>query len=219
MGFLFGQSNIDFRFDTYVDGDFVTHADNIIESTAMWIGNSAPVWMEENQRFYGRITGIQQNKITGYQLSLPHFSAFVKASKNLVLSLKVVGFSINEDSPQILGGGIRLNLGDKENPKWQFIAERIHISGLRDFRLNTTSLSFARKFIFWNITSSFGFGVNAYKASTFSQIEAIPKNINKEINFISLHSTFPIRYFEIGFGLKLYTHVSTIQFSLAKGFR
>lgn len=64
MGFLFGQSNIDFRFDTYVDGDFVTHADNIIESTAMWIGNSAPVWMEENQRFYGRITGIQQNKIT-----------------------------------------------------------------------------------------------------------------------------------------------------------
>ena len=50
IGILSGQNNIDFRFDTYSDIELSNQAENIINSTVMWVGHSSPVWMESNQR-------------------------------------------------------------------------------------------------------------------------------------------------------------------------
>jgi len=219
IGILSGQNNFDFRFDTYTDIDLSDQAESIINSTVMWLGQSSPVWMESNHRINFKIMvdkGIEKNQLN--RLSLPDFSMFIKASRNFTLSLKMVGFSLNDDAPQIIGGGLKLNLGDANNHLWQFSADRTHINGLRDFNLNTTTLAFFRRIQIQNITTSLGIGVNAYKGSVLNFLEEIEKNINGEKNFFTFDVSMPILGFKLGTGLSIYPQLNTIHFSLTKGF-
>jgi len=219
IGILSGQNNINFRFDTYSDIELSNQAENIINSTVMWVGHSSPVWMESNQRLSLKLmtdNSVEQDQLFGW--GLPDFSMFIKASRNFTFSLKMAGFSLNEDAPQVIGGGLRLDLGDVDNPLWQFSADHTQINGLRDFHLNTTTLTFFRKFQIRNITSFLGIGVNTYKGRVLNFLEEIEKNINGEKNYFTFDISMPFLDFQLGTGLSVYPQTNTIHFSLAKGF-
>ncbi|MBL7013212.1 MAG: hypothetical protein ISR83_02215 [Candidatus Marinimicrobia bacterium] len=219
IGILSGQSNIGFRYDTFADIELSDQAENIINSTVMWVGQSSPVWMENNQRFSIKLLAdksVMKNNLYGW--SLPNFSMFIKASRNLTLSLKMTGFSLKEDLPQVIGGGLRLNLGSDENPLWQFSADRSQINGLRDFRLNTTTLTFFRKYHIRNFTTSLGIGVNTFKGRALNFLEEIEKNIEGEKNFFNIHVSIPAFGFHLGTGLSIYSQMNILRFSLERGF-
>ena len=192
LAFSFAESAI-FRFDE-------APIRTIVYSSSFWLSGSPVIDPKSENRLmfqtgYSSIFNIQEASHWFY----PNIDIGAKITKNLCLTTKAYGFSMEKDSPQILGAGIQYYYGtNKDTLDWSTCIHRVDLKGLEHFKLTSITLDI-RKWLSWNFMRlRIGAGSNFFKEYSYIENYNTPNRIEGQINFIGLDIIMPLSIFIFG---------------------
>ena len=135
-----------------------------IESKLAYFGSRAGVWVGSvggdawdgsctGKPFFTLVRSLCAPICTKFQFGL-------KPSDNLMLSGKFFGVHLDEESPQIVGGGIHYISG--ENQDWVISFQKSALNGINDFRIASTLFHLDKRLRRSFYDFFIGFGINYF---------------------------------------------------------
>ena len=216
MSFLLSQS-ADFRYNGYNENEILLKSGNISRLSSLWLTDQISIGREVSQQLIIKI-GYSKfiKKINGINWTLPDLNLSLRISNYLFISVKIYGFHLSNDSPQIHGAGIHYLLGN--NTIWMVSYQKNALNGLKDFRLVSSSLNVEYFYPFSKYELFFTLGSNTYKQSNYYFFENLPSRLDNEINFIGMKFLIPYESLKFGFFVKMNTDFFLSQISISKIF-
>ena len=213
---VYSQS-ADFRFDTTVCQECDNYAKSVIRSSSFWLSESPAVDpMSKNRIMIQSGVSSVVTKIGKQYLTYPNFDIAIKATNNLALTGKVFGFSVEKESPQILGAGIQYYFGGKDTLDWATSIQRVDLKGLNHFRLTSLTIDI-RKWVEWRMFQfRIGAGSNFFKEQSYSGNHTAPTNMEGQINFVGMDAFISYSFAKFGFGTRINSDSSFITCFIQK---
>ena len=148
---------------------------------------------------YGRSIAITNNR---NYISYPNIDFGLKAMKNLSVTAKLNGVSLDNEFFHVIGSGVQYFYGGEDTLNWVSCIQRVDLKGGKDFKLSTVTMDI-RKLINFNFFQfRIGIGSNFYKKTSFDNIAAQFTTKKEQINFIGLDAI--IFHHILNFGIDIY---------------
>jgi len=155
-------------------------------------------------------------KIGNQYWTYPNFDIAIKATNNLALTGKVFGFSVEKESPQILGAGIQYYFGGKDTLDWATSIQRVDLKGLNHFRLTSLTIDI-RKWVEWRMFQfRIGAGSNFFKEQSYSGNHSAPSTMEGQINYFGLDALQNFSIYKVGLGMRINPNLSFLTLFLQK---
>lgn len=181
------SQSANFSFETSGCRDCDQYANGIVQRSSLWLSESPVMDPMKSSRILIR-TGLTApiQKLDDKVWTYPDFDVGLKMTNNLAITGKIYGFSIEKDSPQVLGAGIQYFFGEKDTLDWIMSIQRIDLKGLNDFRLSSLTIDF-RKWITWEpFQLRLGVGSNFFKEKSYIYNDDISPRMEGQTNYIGI---------------------------------
>ena len=202
------------------DGKFRIKSDNLeqkIYSSSLWLTSAPYIDPLGDKRFifqagFSSIKFQNNNKILLY----PNIDMGLKITRNLSIICKSYGFISENDSPQVLGGGLQYYFGNNDTLDWIISIQRADLNGLKHYNLKTITMDLRKWFSINNMRIRIGIGSNVFKERSYIDEYDIPTTLEGQTNFIGLNMLHPIAGFIFGLELKVGPQQSNTSIFLQK---
>ena len=211
------SQSVDFRYSNIDKESLHAYAIKVASLSTLWLSEQINTPRTNRYRLfikYGQSLILKE--INNKKWILPNLELGVKPTDNLLLSGKFFGLNLDEDAPQVIGGGIHYITG--ENNNWTISFQKSAINGLNDFRLVSTSFNI-KKLVHQSFFDMYvDFGANYYISNSYYNSVELPKKIERDLNHIGLQFLIPFNSLNILISSKVSSENHLIQASLIKGF-
>jgi hypothetical protein len=168
------SQSVDFRYSNIDKESLHAHAIKVASSSTLWLSEQINTPRTNRYRLFFKYgQSLILKEINNKKWILPNLELGVKPTDNLLLSGKFFGLHLNNDAPQIIGGGIHYITG--ENNNWTISFQKSAINGLNDFRLVSTSFNIKKLFHQSFFDMYVDFGANYYISNSYYNSVDLPK--------------------------------------------
>ncbi|MEL1234250.1 MAG: hypothetical protein VW667_10125, partial [Candidatus Neomarinimicrobiota bacterium] len=122
----------------------------------------------------------------------------IRVTKNLSIVNKVFGFKVDNEHPQIMGGGLQYYFGGGDSLDWSATVQRINLKGLKYFSLSSLSIDLRKWYNLKSYKFRLGIGSNYFKERTHTNTDVLPSLIKGQINYLGFDFSLPLGTFNIG---------------------
>ena len=216
LSIIFCQS-ASFSYKEISEQSLQRHAQKTAKYSSLWLSGHINTLRLNKYKLYIRYTqSLFLKEINGQNWVLPSFQFGLKPSDNLMLSGKFFGVHLDEESPQIVGGGIHYISG--ENQDWTISLQKSALNGINDFRIVSTLFHLDKRLQKSFYDFFIGFGINYFISNSYFSSAELSKKIEGELNYLSLAVAVPYKTINMCALSQLSPDNQLFQLALVKGF-
>ena len=216
LSIIFCQS-ASFSYKEISEQSLQRHAQKTAKSSSLWLSGHINTLRLNKYKLYIRYSqSLFLKEINGQNWVLPSFQFGLKPSDNLMLSGKFFGVHLDEESPQIVGGGIHYISG--ENQDWSISLQKSALNGINDFRIVSTLFHLDKRLQKSFYDFFIGFGINYFISNSYFSSAELSKKIEGKLNYLSLAVAVPYKTINMCFLSQLSSDNQLFQLALVKGF-
>ena len=213
---IFCQS-ANFSYKEIAEQNIQGHAEKVATTSSLWLSDQINILRLNKYKLYLKYSqSVFFKEINGLNWVLPSFQLGFKPTDNLMISGKFFGVHLDEESPQIIGGGLHYIAGENQDLVISF--QKSALNGINDFRVVSTFFHIDKRLqkSFYDVF--IGFGINYYISNSyFSSIE-LPKKIEGDLNCLSLAIIIPYKTINVCVSSQISSKNQLFQLALVKGF-
>jgi hypothetical protein len=189
---------------------------SILLSTGYWISKTPIINPSSKAKIHFQNSFLN---LSGFKNDTfyPNITLSAQISKNLILSSKVFSFRANNDSPQIIGGGLQYYFGTKKDTLNNlFIIQKTDIKGLEYFYLSSINVELKKWIQLNSFHVRYGVGSMFIKASIYPILEDLKRKREEQLNYFELDCLYKTFFIDFGLGLKLSNEIISLSINLCK---
>ena len=206
-----------FSYKGLTEQNIKRHAQKIAKSSSLWLSDHINTLRLNKYKLYIKYSqSLFLEEINGQNWVLPSFQFGLKPSDNLMLSGKFFGVHLDEDSPQIVGGGIHYIAGERQD--WVFSFQKSALNGINDFRMASTLFHIDKRLQKSFYDFFLGFGINYFVSNSYFFSVELPKKIEGKSNYLSLAIAVPYKTIYMCASSQISSKNQLLQLALVKGF-
>ena len=214
---IYGQS-ADFRYHNYEEFELNKSVAKISHLSSLWLSDHISMKRNENKRLIVKFGySSYPKKINDIRWVLPDMNIGLIISNNLFTSVRIFGFHLEKDAPQIAGLGIHYKFG--EEGFWTVSFQKSAINGLRDFRLVSSSFNLEKYIENSKFDFFIGIGSNTVINKSYYVSSFIPNKLEENIKYASAKILYPFRIIKLGIGTRFSSDMFLFNIFISKGFQ